>query len=849
MPRLRKDGLHLQREAVRRRLAIVFDSRSRPIHSRAVVPLCLSAFVIVCHFQTASAAEIEGRIVRVGLFGGAAPIIRPGVWTIVEVALRTRSDKPFDGQIRVEQLDRDGDVITSVQPVALAPQAEWRPYQVYFVPYDQNDAQGLKVRVFDAAGRQVSLLDENGTEVQHLETARNALEFRSDDYLIVDLSAPKRLPHVALLDSDRAGKPDRVNGRKVRSMLPRDLPGKAVGLESVDAISWDDADPSGLTEPQLTALIEWVRAGGRLLITSGKNWQALSRSVLAEILPVTISGIREVSEAPEFLAVVESLAASEDYPTKLAQAYEKEPIRRCIMSPVEGAIPIPADCESPQMAYRRLVGRGSVTFVGASLMQLLPPSRRILKLDSADDDTARDFSKEIAKEDEFIPIACELVVARRFLALPPMIEDESQNAAWQRAGFMGKRDLYEEVRRSIGFEGVGTAFLLFAILFAIAYTLVATTGSFWYMKRRGWQHHAWSAFALVAITGTMVGTGMVWLLRGFSTRLWQTTIVDGHADSSEARATALFGIKTPDHTRLDLRLPVGMNASATPELGALRPVAKSESLDIPDSRFVASDRYESTLAGAAMSDVPFRATLKEFIGTWHGALPGKLEARLVAKKNTGEDADRVKYEFDEGSYIQNSLGIKLRDCVLITMPPLAESTEEVAGERDVVTHHYYWIGDIGKSGDDGRLSTEELRRRLYTEGGDKAERVKKLQLVSDIMRDWENSMSWIGTADDPSAPQRTQNVTPQQENAPLLLLSTYNLQRARGNDRLRFMRTYGRALDCTHQLTKRTAILIGWSDEAPPVVLEKNLTALRPERARTLYRFVIPVERKSEASR
>jgi len=155
----------------------VFDLRSRPILSRAAAPLCLCAFVAMCHFQTASAAEIEGRIVRVGLFGGAAPIIRPGVWTILEVALRTKSDKPFDGQIRVEQLDRDGDVITSVQPVALAPQAEWRPYQVYFVPYDQNDAQGLKVRVFDSAGRQVSLMNETASRCSILKRPATYLNF------------------------------------------------------------------------------------------------------------------------------------------------------------------------------------------------------------------------------------------------------------------------------------------------------------------------------------------------------------------------------------------------------------------------------------------------------------------------------------------------------------------------------------------------------------------------------------------------------------------------------------------------------------------------------------------------
>ncbi len=809
------------------------------------MPPCLCAFLLLCLFPLpAPAADLEARVTRVGLFGGSMPIIRPGVWSFVEVALRTKSEKHFDGQLRIDQLDRDGDVMTSVVPVALAPQAEWRPYQVYFVPYDQNDANALKVKLFDADGRQVALQNESGVEVQALETAKNISEMRSDDFLIVDLTSPKRLPHIALLDSDRIGKTNYVNGRKARTMLPRDLPSRAQGLEAVDAIVWDDADPTGLTEQQTGALIEWTRAGGRLLITSGKNWQSLSNSSLATVLPVTITGLSETTESPEFLALIESLSESESFIEKLTRQYDNDPIRRCKLRPNEGAIPIPADSDHPAIAYRGLVGRGTITFVGGSLMQLLPPTKRVLKLESSDESDGKDA----AKEDEFTSIACEKVIARRLLALPKVIEDQAQQVAWRRAGFIGKRDLFEEVRRSIGFEGVGTAFLLFAILFAIAYTLVATTGSFWYMKRRGWQHHAWSAFAAVAIAGTTVGTGMVWLLRGFSTRLWQTTIIDAHANSDEARATALFGIKTPDHTRLNLRLPVGVQSSATVDQGPLRPVSKSESMDLPDSRFVASERYESSLAGTAMENVPLRATLKEFLGTWHGSLPGKLDAALVAKRNLGADTDRIRYEFADGSYLNNNLGVALRDCLLIAMPPLQESTEEVAGERDLVTYHYYWLGDIAKSGDASQLSTDELRRRLYTEpttdAGKAPERVKKLQLISDVMNDWEKSMTWLGGTDDPAAPQRRPTTTPQQENAPLLILSTFNLIRSSGSEGLRFMRTYGRALDCTHQLTKRTAILIGWSDEPSPVVLEKNLTALRPERARTLYRFIIPVERK-----
>lgn len=792
----------------------------------------------------ARASEVEGRITRVGLFAGATPIIRPGVWSFVEVELRTRGEKPFDGQLRVDQLDRDGDVATSVLPVALAPGADWRPYQVYFVPYDQIQVNDLKVRLFDAQGRLAHLRDETGREVTELDPAKNCIEIRSDDFLVVDLSTPKRLPHLAQLDDERAREVGRQNARKVRALAPRDLPFRAQGLECVDAIVWDDADPSALSQQQCDALIEWVRRGGRLLITGGKNWQALSTSPLAEVLPATLTGITETNEAQDFLAIV----PVEDYRDKLDVQYQKRGIVRCRMKPISGAIALPTDEKFPHppIAFRRFLGRGTITLIGASLMQLLPPPKRLANLD--EDETQ---GKQGAVNDEFIEVACERVVARRLLALPVVLE-EDEGAAMRfggprMAGFYGKTDLFADyVRRTIGFEAVGTAFLLFAILFGVAYTLAATTGSFWYLKRRSWQHHAWTGFAAVAIAGSIGGTGMVWLLRGFSTKLWQTTFVDAHAGSDQAVATALFGVKTPDHTRLNLRLPSGGATEALAETCPLRVIARSEAFESPDSRFVAPERYQSVLAGTGLESVPLRATLKEFQGTWYGTLGGRLDGKLKYRRNTGGDSEHIKFDFSEGSYLNNGLGFGLRDCVLLVLQPEGKG-EEVAGEQPVVSCMCFSLGNIPKSGPGSQLNGQEINQRLYNDGAEGKDsgstRRRGLPLLRTALGDWGNQVR-AGFRDDPD--QQTRLATTQQEISALYLLSTFNLLRPEGNRAIPFIRSYGRPLDCTHQLTKRSAILMGWNDEPPPVILEKNLTALRPDRSRTIYRLVIPVEKMGE---
>ena len=145
-------------------------------------------------------AQVQGRIRRVGLFEGGAPLVRPGKWSFVEVELRNQDIKPIDGELHVEQLDRDGDVVTSVEPVALAPEGSWRPYEVYFVPNRSEDNDAIRVTLFDAQGRLIRMLTDTGEEVGAL-TSPTFSELSAEELLILDLTTPSKLPHVAALDT------------------------------------------------------------------------------------------------------------------------------------------------------------------------------------------------------------------------------------------------------------------------------------------------------------------------------------------------------------------------------------------------------------------------------------------------------------------------------------------------------------------------------------------------------------------------------------------------------------------------------------------------------------------------
>lgn len=789
------------------------------------LPLILAVSCLHALSPAVARAQVEGRVTRIGLFAGGDPIVRSGTWTFVEVELRSLSSGPFGGELRTEQRDRDGDIVISRLSVALEPNGDWRPYQLYFVPYDLGMGGAVQVTLHDQDGRQLEIIDENGEEVSRL-TSPTVNELLPDEHLIVDLTSPGRLPHVALLDMDRRRQHQMMNRRKVRAMAPRELPQRWQGLEAVDAIIWDDADPSELSAQQTQALIDWAAAGGRLLITAGKNWRSLADSPLGDALPVTLQGAEERSEAQEFTDIV----AQSNYAGRLDRYYAKHPFLRCLMNPRPEAMPLPASCPNPQICFRRQIGRGLIVFVGASLKQLLPAPKKI-----STTVTEGGVVDEEESKDPFIDIACERVVARRLLALPPIRKEETQNWGLNQS----PTDLFQVLRSSIAFEGVGTKFLIFALLFAGAYTFTATIGSYWYLKKRSWLHHGWTAFGVVSIAASIIGTGMVGMLRGVTKSLWQTTVIDGVAGSDEARASCLFGVKTPNHTRLELALPVGEQAPGLPrQFGPLRAVPGSVgAFETPDTQFAAASSYECILAGERLMDVPVRATLKEFQGDWNGVLPGRFDGRIVLRRADPKESN-LRYEFAPGSYLRNGLGVTLKDCYLFV------TDEETAGESFTVLANYYLVGELADAGADSELSDAQLRQRLLSDPTDQTKPLKTTLLLSSKIKDWTDRMRSFIPLSGGSAQGSASRLTGSDEYTAVLLLSFFDLLREEDSNRpVNLRRGHGRLLDCTRRLTKTTALLIGRSEDAPPAHLNVDESRLEPSQSNTIYRFVIPVDR------
>lgn len=798
--------------------------------------------IIVMWTGSPAAADVLGRVARIGPSGGGAQLVREGCWTYVEVALSYQGGGTFSGMLEVQEPDRDGDIVRYRTRVNLGVSSNERTFRVYFVPGPRGAMDMVRVQLLDEQGRRVPMRTETG-EVADVIYSDPYETLSNEVGLVLDLSSPAI---GVLADSRSPPAPD--SGWRVQPLDPKSLPDRWQGLEMVDVIVWDDPDPATVSPAQMGAIVDWVRFGGRLVLSSSQHWRALSESPLGDLLPVRLTGVAPARELQEFTSRILP------DPHRDFDAYvDRHPIARCRMAPLPGSIPVPSDPRKllglDPLIYRRIVWRGTVTFVGAAFRDLLAP---IAPTKPSTSDDAQKREEERPPGDAAEPIlegeaqrkAVRDALMKTVLQIAPHVESRQHSFA--------DIDLFAEVRRTIGFQASSLVYLFSAVVFALVYSFSATIGSYWYLRRRNLLHHAWSSFTIIAVVGSIVGTLAVGILRGVRTRLEQTAVVDGQANTAAAVAWSLFGVRTPGHTRLDVRLPTlgGVDESAIDDdsLGFVRPLPKDDLALISEGEFVASESYECRSAGMALSGLPVRATLKELEGVWEGSMGGRLEAQLTmgSFRNPG-GAGRVD-RFLPGSHIRNSLGFTLRNCFLLETP------EETAIKSGLV--RAYTLGDIPSSGPGSEL-THEAFDRFFKKPDPRGSELPpvwrstgELETLQQVMARWAAPVvSVFATAGGQSA--ATLAPGEQRTAQAMLLLSTMSLylpEEAHQNREVTLRRCHGRRLEGLYRLTRTTALLVGFADAPPPAVLSVNGSPLRPDTSLTMYRFAIPVTRTESAA-
>ncbi len=755
-------------------------------------------------FASVGRAVVIGDFVRVGYpsVGGQAEgrdLIRNGAWVPIVVDLSVQGEASFDGWIRAAQPDKDGDLCYDMQRVQLMPDAGVRQYTLY-VPANVvgHSARAISVTLLDDQGG-LADLESRGERVKELIPNLPPETLTANDYLILSLSktatgAVSKLRSLELADLF-------AKTMHVSHLSPSDVPSQWIGLEIVDAIVWDDADPSDLTAAQLNALLDWTRNGGMLVVAAGRTSDTLAGAPeLRDALPATVGPVYLRSRFPilrrNLLGIDNEKGLDYKKPVTAAQ---------CSVKP-DADIVLTEKAHEDQPAIdlitRRRLDRGRIVFVAASI---------------------RDLFQDGGQAEKFFKRTLEL--------RQPKVTVSSGMS----------EPLLKHIDGWIGFSQVGALYLGTAMVAAFLYASVATFGAWHFLGRRVWRRHSWTVFAATAIVFNILTVMGVQIVRGgIGQRLIQLAVIDGTAGESRGLATAYFGLKTSLFDVFNVWSPPDYPQVISPTATscALRPFAAPSDM-ISESTFINPKRYKLAPSRAELIDVPIRGTVKQFEARWSGSLNGRLEADLSIETDPEQKYD---VRITQGSTITNRLGVDFERAFLVY------TTQDVfvgRGSNDNFNRaaftYFFELPPI----DDGQ--TILPRRWLYRDATGSPLSFDVWNRSADLdvrMKGWGASFGTFGAIGSGDT-GRFEN----HEKA--ILLATFFSEYAPkdGTNVLTpTLMTDGlRQLDISHFLDKGNALLIGFAREPGPIHLctgdGEEYDATVPSETLTIYRIQIPLTR------
>jgi hypothetical protein len=228
-----------------------------------------------------------------GFGTGASTTLKLGHWAPIAVQIGVRHGA-FRGEIELTTVDSDGQEVTVVIPNVAVPESVNTASATFYgqVKFGKSDL-GVKATLVevDENGRRTVVdernerLGEQGRMAEDVRSGQELLVYYGEVGGVFDLKElaknawAQRAPAVARFRSER------------------DFPTQWYGYGGVDYLILGTGDErffDRLDPQRASAIRTWVRQGGRLVVSVGKNWQIVRDSFLAPMLPATIAGVDEL---------------------------------------------------------------------------------------------------------------------------------------------------------------------------------------------------------------------------------------------------------------------------------------------------------------------------------------------------------------------------------------------------------------------------------------------------------------------------------------------------------------------------------------------------------------------------
>lgn len=491
------------------------ESKARQLTALVVaVAACLPSMPA---FGAARSAAVEVAGLEVGIAGA----YKPGVWA--PVLIRLRAADPVEGQLAVIVPDSEG-IATRVatppdRPVALTagqeaevtlytrfgrrkselaiefagPQGSWR----------WSFSAGIQAGFSPAVASHRELVVTVGVDAAPLQDATELLQRSTDRFAVATV------PHAAR------------------------LPQRWYGYEAVDSVVLNFSRPEALAgldtqSPQVIALREWVRLGGRLLIAAGRHTEAALAQApwLAEFLPGRFERMTSLRQG----AALENYVGGAAALPRLAPG-DRLDLRVPYFVDVVGQVE--AHEANLPLVVRRSYGFGQIVVAAVEM----------------DDPTLR------AWRDRGLFVRRLLGMDEASSLLP------RETTAVLHYGF---DDLAGQLRSALDqFPEVPlVSFSLVMGLLVVYLALVGPADYFFLRKLVGRMGFTWLTFPLV-VCAFCVGTFvLVHRLKGYQVRVNQVDLIDWEAESGLVRGTTWATVFSPATERYDLGIEAWKSGGA-----------------------------------------------------------------------------------------------------------------------------------------------------------------------------------------------------------------------------------------------------------------------------------------------
>ncbi len=598
--------------------------RARCLSLLCRVALC-AGFALIAADAPVAAAQVSSddtAIEIVDMAVGFEGHVLLGQWTPVRVELSQTISSPW--QLEVATLDGDAVPIRYLTSQA----APDRPTQSLQGLIRVGRASGLRVQVFDATPSVRRPLAERSWTLSEFNRNHRYLPSTSFFALAVGTDQLPTSP------GELAGPESNEDAHFVVTQ-PRELPSHWLGYESVRVIflSTQNVEQlSQITTAQREAMLQWIRMGGRIFISSGRQAAAIfgEGGALAELAP----GQFDLVESTRDTGAIEIFVNSNDPLVtsggpSLAYAVFAENLPN-----------VPLRIEGHPVLTHRLFEFGLVSF---------------LALDVADE-PLRSW-----------PGRGKLI--SRAMMHAPTSESDTVDARSGRVTHMGYEDFTGQLRSAMDrFNNVAfVTFTSVAILIGI-FVLAVAPGDYLFLqrfvKRMEW---TWLTFLFVAAAFCVLAMLAVNWAKSDSLEVNQVEVIDVDASSSLVRGTLWAQLYSPRTETYDVQM-----AEANRAIGAIQqPVMVWQGLpgsglggmqfradlglyrrDYECRMVFDSGQLESTM----LWKVPLQsASSKSLLGRWTGQLDRPAASQLRQNPNT----DAVLGTFT------NPLPVSLTNCVLL----------------------------------------------------------------------------------------------------------------------------------------------------------------------------------------